>query len=257
MSAFTEHRTIIATLFLPTSTAAAFHPNPQSLTSAATNASNGATQDTKSVDRQPLADSVILNASQKSPTTPKFNQQRPGHARHPSSLSLPKAGAPSSIIEELISAKIQRGTDGGATSPNKEKTNPFATFATSGKKLENINEDRLLKFPASVSQAVSTSSSDSEEDRVSRPRTASSETKNGQGEQHGNQSRPGSTQMYRRLSRKKSRVCQFLCSNPEVHFLTPLVINRDPNHYGSPEMFPLVHGRWKRTPMQTVVYTMQ
>ncbi|PVG00095.1 hypothetical protein CPB86DRAFT_813377 [Serendipita vermifera] len=230
MSAFTEHRTIIASLFLPTSTAAAFHPNTRPLTSTAPDASSELKNVDNPASRRVQPDLVTPSAT-KSPTTPKFSQQRPGHARQPSSLSLPKAAPPSSIIEELLSAQVNRGIDGGATSPKKETSNPFATFATSGNKLENIKEYRPPNVPRSISQAVSSSSSDSEDDRRSRPSTEISDKRNDHDELHENQGRPRGTPVYRRLSRKKSRGSESLKLTRDVS-VGPWEIETNPNANG-------------------------
>jgi hypothetical protein len=199
MSTLSEHRTIIASLFLPTSTAAAFHPDPQTLT---THKTNNDTSALLSVDATPLeaADIAVVPPAppQRSPTTSKFARRRPTISRHATALSLSGSLPPASIIDDLLASQSNRTATGTPiATPNREAANPFASFAASAKKFGGGGIDGRSGQSTPASQDVS---SDTDFDRGRGPdvRVVVEDEESAPG--------TGGAPMYRRLSRKQSKV---------------------------------------------------
>lgn len=198
MSTFSDHRTIIAALFLPTSTAAPYHPDQSSYPTPGSPATEAI--------RQSILGS--FDSSSKTPKTPPKSKRgqgnRPSHPGRSLSLSqLPVE--PTSIIDDLLSAQAKRKAASPSATRN-EKNNPFASFAAgsgSGKKLGGINELKALDLSVTESQPASRNSSDSEMDV--RGRVPWERRKKSFG-RHESPSQEGGTALYRRLSRKQSKV---------------------------------------------------
>ncbi|KAG8760617.1 hypothetical protein FRC14_002463 [Serendipita sp. 396] len=240
MSSFTDHRIIIASLFLPTSTAVAFHPQPSKLTpispvlppSASPTASfNAHGIDTRGATRD--------FTSQKSPTASKFNvsQKRPTHSRQNTlQMQLNLSGQqqqPNSIIDEIISAQASTNLD---ATPSREKGNPFASFATSSGALSSTDGKKKsedTQKTRTVPKIDTGSSSDSVNSRgregVLRGNAVSIST-SGLAVPDPNSSEP-STPMIRRLSRKQSKPTINLTLTRESS-LGPWEIETNPNANG-------------------------
>jgi hypothetical protein len=150
MTSFADHRTIVVSLFLPTSIAASVHANPVANTSSALSEEkndSGVSPEVQNKSRKAsmeLTASPVggpLTASQKSPTTSKFSVQRPKHRRQATSISITKP-PPESIVDDLLAIqKPNLNRSSGTTdddddddngTPLRDKANSFASFATSG-----------------------------------------------------------------------------------------------------------------------------
>ncbi|KAG8835268.1 hypothetical protein FRC17_004575 [Serendipita sp. 399] len=142
MTSFTDHRIIIATLFLPTSTAIALIPPAPKPSPITTTVPPPTSPTTSSTFYPPDARNPQANgqgfAPQTSPTATKFTpgHKRPAHSRQKSlqmQLNLAGQQQRSSIIDEMISAKA--GPKGEAT----QTSNPFASFVTSSSTLSTVD----------------------------------------------------------------------------------------------------------------------
>ena len=190
MSTLSDHRTIIASLFLPTSTAAVFHLDPRTTNTSAL----------LSVEASPVepADNAAAPPPppQRSPTTSRFALQRPGISRHATTLSLSGSLPPASIIDDLLASQANRTATGTPiATPKGEAANPFASFAARTKKFGSTDERSGQSTPAS--QDVS-SDTDLSRGRVPHVRVVVEDE----------ESPPGTVgaPMVRRLSRKQSKV---------------------------------------------------
>lgn len=217
MSTFSDHRTIIAALFLPTSTAAPYYPDQANLSTPGSPATEAIRRSIfGSQDSPPKA----AKSPPQSPPKSKLSTSQTPRPTHPGrSLSLSELAQlpyePTSIIDDLLSAQAKRKAK--ATSPGRvprgERHNPFASFATSGS--GNINGKRLggiselkaldLSVPISDSQPSSRNSSDSEMDV--RGRIPWDKRKKSFRRHESPSQETGGTALYRRLSRKQSKVC--------------------------------------------------
>jgi hypothetical protein len=188
MSTLSDHRTIIASLFLPTSTAAVFHLDPRT-----TNTSALLSVEASPVE--PADNATAPPPPQRSPTTTRFALQRPGISRHATTLSLSGSLPPPSIIDDLLASQANRTATGSPiATPNGEAANPFASFAASTKKFGSTDGRSGQSTPAS--QGVS-SDTELARGRVPDVRVVEDE-----------ESPPGTVgaPMVRRLSRKQSKV---------------------------------------------------
>ena len=201
MTSFVDHRTIVVGLFLPTSTAAAFHPNPVTPGSVTPSNSNNATEGLKDIPaptkqaslgstEPPI--STPATTAQKSPTATKFSTQRPTHHRHASSMNLLKQPS-ASIVDDLLAAQkptlnippssnVKTNTDDDEeeedTTPRRESANPFASFAASSAGLGTEDRAEIARGRDRGDVQIDTHA----------------------------QTEAGGTQLYRRLSRKQSKV---------------------------------------------------
>ncbi|CCA66498.1 related to alpha,alpha-trehalose-phosphate synthase, 115 KD subunit [Serendipita indica DSM 11827] len=217
MASFSDHRILIASLFLPTSTAVQFHPHLDSLTpkeprpSSSLDSSISPTAPTVAISvdgmsKPPMAASTN-GTTQKSPTIPKFSVNRPTHTRQNTSMSL--KGAPpqsGSIIENLIAAEGKATGKQGENSPVTEKRNPFASFA-SGSHSGKLDEERAMGPRKSVEEEV-IEDSESEAPRGRLPISLNTKGHLLQVERsksRGDLELTPTTPLYRRLSRKQSK----------------------------------------------------
>jgi hypothetical protein len=145
MTSFADHRTIVVSIFLPTSIAASFHANPVANSSSAPSDDkneSGVSNKVSNKDRRASTELTLggpLTANQKSPTTSKFSVQRPTHRRQATSISIVKP-PPESIVDDLLA--IQKPNlnppsgradddDDDDGKPLRKKANSFASFAAS------------------------------------------------------------------------------------------------------------------------------
>lgn len=199
MSTLSDHRIIIASLFLPTSTAAAFHPEPPT---PAANTDDTSALSTAEAPIPKVGSTSSVAPAQKSPTAAKFAIPRPGLSRHATSMSMSLSGTTAaSIIDDLLASQSSRtipttGTT-TATTPNRELDNPFASFAASGQKLIGRDEPNGTLTPPTRSTSKNR---DVERGRSPDTRAIDEEDKAlGLG-----------GPMYRRLSRKQSKAHIYL-----------------------------------------------
>lgn len=228
MTSFADHRIIIVGLFLPTSTAAVFHPVPAANPSPAPRSGKVlpkvtdeaiSTSEETSLPSTGLPPAAPATTAQIPPTATKFSLQRPTHNRRASSLNLLKQPA-ASIVDDLLASRKPGGTlnlpstgtltvkqngddDEEDTTPRGERSNPFASFAAS---------DTSLSAKDRAEVARGRDRGDVQIDTPAQPEA-------------------GATPLYRRLSRKQSKGSGSLSITREVS-VGPWEIETNPNANG-------------------------